>query len=296
MISQPPLAAPRTPSERFRGLVGQDRDHPLPDAIREFADFCDAMHERKYAGWTEVWRGWAERIEAEADAGSGALRVDMRNLLLLAEAAGDEYANGKGRILPNMERLQRAVDLLRPHYPPAARAASPAAEEPKEGAGGAPLSAYEPAVDDFGNQYLSPLAAPESSGLDVPEVVTLCGSTRFMDAFFEEGWRLTLEGNIVLSVGVVKYAADHGAEALGQDVADRLDELHKRKIDLSGSIFVLNVGGYVGPSTAGEIEYAREHGKQIAFLESPTDQQAQLAWGDLTADAYASEGAPDARS
>src|SRR5262245_52045971 len=82
-----------------------------------------------------------------------------------------------------------------------------------------------------------------------PEIVCLCGSTRFMEAFFDAGWKLALEGKIVLSVGVCKHAADHGGEALGQEVADKLDELHKRKIDLADRVMILNVGGYIGSST-----------------------------------------------
>lgn len=107
--------------------------------------------------------------------------------------------------------------------------------------------------------------------VEKPMVVCLCGSTRFMEAFFDEGWRLTLEGCIVLSVGVVKTAdADggHGAEMLGQDVADRLDELHLRKIDLADEVLVLNVGGYIGESTRREIEYAKAHGKPVRYLEA----------------------------
>ena len=34
------------------------------------------------------------------------------------------------------------------------------------------------------------------------KVVTLCGSTRFKDQFIEAQKRLTLEGNIVISVGL----------------------------------------------------------------------------------------------
>ena len=33
------------------------------------------------------------------------------------------------------------------------------------------------------------------------KVITLCGSTRFKEQFFEAQKRLTLEGNIVISVG-----------------------------------------------------------------------------------------------
>lgn len=105
-----------------------------------------------------------------------------------------------------------------------------------------------------------------------PKIVCLCGSTRFMDAFFEAGWRETLAGRIVLSVGVVKSSeADetggHGAEALGPEVVARLDELHKRKIDLADEVLVLNVGGYIGESTRSEIVYAEAHGKPVRYLE-----------------------------
>lgn len=46
-----------------------------------------------------------------------------------------------------------------------------------------------------------------------------------------------------------------------------LDELHKRKIDLSDEILVLNVGGYIGESTRSEINYAEAHGKPVKYLE-----------------------------
>ena len=103
-----------------------------------------------------------------------------------------------------------------------------------------------------------------------PRIVCLCGSTRFMEAFFEAGWRATLAGKIVLSVGVCKHADEegaHGAEALGQHVADRLDELHLRKIDLADEVLILNVGDYVGESTMRELRYARKHGKPVFWLE-----------------------------
>ncbi len=108
---------------------------------------------------------------------------------------------------------------------------------------------------------------------DFPEVVCLCGSTRFMDAFHAVGWELTLRGIIVLTVGVCKHAEDHGGEALGQDVADKLDELHKRKIDLADRVFVLNIDGYIGESTRGEIEYAKKTGKRITYLEPETGKE-----------------------
>jgi hypothetical protein len=108
---------------------------------------------------------------------------------------------------------------------------------------------------------------------DLPEVVCLCGSTRFMDAFNAANLRLTHEGRIVLSVGSYTRALEGVSpeEAFGVDVKARLDELHKRKIDLADRIFVLNVGGYIGDSTRGEIAYAEATGKPVDYLEPIDD-------------------------
>ncbi len=103
-----------------------------------------------------------------------------------------------------------------------------------------------------------------------PPIVCLCGSTRFMEAFFQVGWTFTLKGYIVLSVNVCKHAdaeGGHGAEMIGPEVAAQLDELHLRKIDLADSVFVLNVGGYISDSTRAEIEYAEQMGKRVEYLE-----------------------------
>jgi hypothetical protein len=49
-----------------------------------------------------------------------------------------------------------------------------------------------------------------------------------------------------------------------------LDDMHKRKIDVEDSIFVINVGGYIGESRRSEIEYALAHGKKVNYLEERT--------------------------
>ena len=119
--------------------------------------------------------------------------------------------------------------------------------------------------DGYGEFYI--LLKPKSDPVSTPPIVCLCGSTKFMDAFFEAGWQFTLLGKIVLSVGVCKHAEHHGGEALGQEVADKLDELHLRKIDLANEVFILNVGGDIGKSTRKEIQYAESKGKPIQYLE-----------------------------
>lgn len=103
-----------------------------------------------------------------------------------------------------------------------------------------------------------------------PRIVCLCGSTRFYDEFQRMNYKLTMAGKIVLSVGHYPHSPGqaHG-ESVGctSEQKEKLDELHKRKIDLADDVYVLNVGGYIGSSTRSEIEYAKEHGKAVFYLE-----------------------------
>ena len=97
-------------------------------------------------------------------------------------------------------------------------------------------------------------------------VITLCGSTRFKEQFLEAQKRLTLAGNIVISVGLFGHSGDE--EVWTEGTKEMLDDMHKRKIDMADAIYVINVGGYIGESTRSEIEYAREQGKRVLYLEN----------------------------
>ena len=97
------------------------------------------------------------------------------------------------------------------------------------------------------------------------QVITLCGSTRFKDAFMETQKRLTLEGNIVISGGLFGHSGDE--EVWKPGTKEMLDDMHKRKIDMADAIYVINVGGYIGESTRSEIEYALRNGKKVYYLE-----------------------------
>ena len=103
-------------------------------------------------------------------------------------------------------------------------------------------------------------------------IITLCGSTRFKDDFLMAQKRLTLEGNIVISVGLFGHSGDKEVwdgmdEGTLSKTKEMLDDMHKRKIDMADEIFVINKDGYIGDSTKSEIEYAKEHGKKIRYLE-----------------------------
>ena len=97
------------------------------------------------------------------------------------------------------------------------------------------------------------------------KIVTLCGSTRFKEQFLEAQKHLTLEGRIVISVGLFGHSGDDDVWKPG--VKEMLDDMHLRKIDLADEIFVINVGGYIGESTRREIAYAEKTGKTVKYLE-----------------------------
>lgn len=107
-----------------------------------------------------------------------------------------------------------------------------------------------------------------------PTIVCLCGSTRFSTAFQEANLRETLAGRIVLSIGCdMRSDTEIFGQLPAQELAAikaKLDELHLRKIDLADEVLVLNVGGYIGQSTAREIAYAAQHGKRLRWWEPNT--------------------------
>jgi len=97
-----------------------------------------------------------------------------------------------------------------------------------------------------------------------PDVVCLCGSTKFRDEFTTANFEETMAGRIVLSVGFFAHA-DSERHVLTDAEKTRLDDLHKRKIDMADEILVINKDGYVGDSTRSEVLYARQTGKPVRW-------------------------------
>lgn len=119
-------------------------------------------------------------------------------------------------------------------------------------------------IDDTKYDWLNIL---ESSKIKKDyEIVTLCGSTKFKDEFIEIQKELTLLGKIVISVGLFGHSGDN--EVWEEGTKEMLDDMHKRKIDMADSVFVINKNGYIGESTESEIEYAVNQGKQVHYLEN----------------------------
>ena len=111
----------------------------------------------------------------------------------------------------------------------------------------------------------------EDGGMKKPKIITLCGSSRFVDIMAVIAWQIERDEHAItmglhlLPYWYAKGIPDHLAEHEG--CAEEMDELHLRKIDISDEIFVVNYRGYIGESTGKEIEYARSQGKTIRYME-----------------------------
>ena len=107
-----------------------------------------------------------------------------------------------------------------------------------------------------------------------PKIITLCGSSRFVDVMAVVGWLLERdEGAITMGLHLIPIwytkgkIPNHLAEH--ENVAKQMDELHLRKIDRSDEIFVVNRNDYIGESTAKEIAYAdKSRGLPIRWYTS----------------------------
>ena len=97
-------------------------------------------------------------------------------------------------------------------------------------------------------------------------IITICGSTRFKDEITKVAHDLTLQNHIVLAPCIFHHADE---EELTTEEKIRLNNLHREKINMSDAIFVVNVDGYIGESTYGEIDWANRMKKQIFFLIEP---------------------------
>lgn len=123
-------------------------------------------------------------------------------------------------------------------------------------------------------------------GIDVaeesPKIITLCGSSRFCGEMAVMAWEFEKGGLIALGLHLLpeEYCmqkgmtpdADGRIHHIGEQegVERQMDALHFKKIEMSDSVYVMNVGGYIGESTAREIAYAEYLGKPISYFEERT--------------------------
>ena len=95
------------------------------------------------------------------------------------------------------------------------------------------------------------------------KVITICGSMRYSKEMMKIAEELELkEGYAVIQC---VYNVD-GQRYEGVD-ASILDKIHRKKIDISDAIYVVNIDEYIGNSRRNEIEYAKNNGKEVIYHE-----------------------------
>lgn len=92
------------------------------------------------------------------------------------------------------------------------------------------------------------------------EIITICGSMKFKNDMLIVAEKLAIKGYCVLTpIFQVKE------KNIDNDQLQKMKEAHFKKIDLSDSILVMDVNGYIGESTKLEIEYAKGLNKKILY-------------------------------
>jgi hypothetical protein len=101
--------------------------------------------------------------------------------------------------------------------------------------------------------------APQSAEGEA-KVITLCGSTKFEAEFAEVNQRLTMEGCVVITLGMFSLPdlPDSDWTADSSDLMGRLGGVHFQKIRMAGEVYIVGPGGYGGESTRWVNWYARE--------------------------------------
>lgn len=96
------------------------------------------------------------------------------------------------------------------------------------------------------------------------KVVTICGSMRFQNEMI----RIASDLEIEKGWCVIQCVYDINQRILPEKGLENIVNAHWRKIDISDAIYVVNIDGYIGNSTKGEIEYAISKGKEVIYHEA----------------------------
>ena len=92
---------------------------------------------------------------------------------------------------------------------------------------------------------------------------TICGSMRYATQMKEIAYYLETQKcfNILQCVYIEKDVEFSENDLLA------LQKAHYKKIDMSDGIYVVNINRYIGESVKKEIEYAKQHNKEVLYHE-----------------------------
>lgn len=100
------------------------------------------------------------------------------------------------------------------------------------------------------------------------KIATICGSSKFKDDILKVSEKLTLEGYIVLTEGLFEQADNLD---IFDEERKQIEDMQKEKILLANLIYIVNKDGFIDDTLKSQIEYAKEHNKEIQYLEDITD-------------------------
>ena len=90
---------------------------------------------------------------------------------------------------------------------------------------------------------------------------TICGSMRFAEAMMETALELELYHHM----NVLQCVYNVRAVPVTETELSALGAAHRKKIDLSDAIYVMDVDGYIGEAVRAEIAYAKEKGIEVLY-------------------------------
>ena len=106
-----------------------------------------------------------------------------------------------------------------------------------------------------------------------PKIITIIGSTRYINEMSLIGWEFEKQGHIVLNPRLlpptyIRNPNDDGRHAAeSENVKEIIDKTYLHKVAMADEIFVVNINGYIGESTRNELNHAIKLNKKIVWLE-----------------------------
>ena len=91
------------------------------------------------------------------------------------------------------------------------------------------------------------------------KTVTICGSMKFQEEMQKIAFDLETKHD--MSVLQCVYNVENMDISAIQEKA--LAKAHRKKIEISDAVYIVNIGGYIGNSVSEEIRFARMKGKEI---------------------------------
>lgn len=95
------------------------------------------------------------------------------------------------------------------------------------------------------------------------KVITICGSMKYSKEMIDIAKELELKEGYA----VIQCVYNVNKQEYNNVEKSVLDKIHRKKIDISDAIYVVNIHGYIGESTRKEIEYAKNNGKEVIYHE-----------------------------